>query len=74
MAFGIIYSDNNATYHFLNLSARNSKDLIKMSGMALTELTWAYTFFCGQLHIIYVPLLILDKLTQMWVGAGHWMI
>lgn len=38
--------------------------------MALTELTWAYTFFFGQLCIIYVPLLISD----VWVGVCHWMI
>lgn len=42
--------------------------------MVLTELTWTYTFFCGQLCIIYVPLLILDKLTQMsgWLFAIGW--
>lgn len=33
--------------------------------MALTHLTWAYIFFYGQLHIMYIPLLILDELTQV---------
>lgn len=38
--------------------------------MALTELTWAYTHFFGQLCIIYVPLLILDH-SDVWVGVCH---
>lgn len=45
-----------------------------MSGMALTELTWAYTFFLCSIAHYLCTLLILHKLTQMWVGAGHWMI